>query len=124
MSLSKELQNTATIVEKHEDELPDIVKQNSSKFGKWLYVKEVSEILGVSERTVYQYLKDYRLSGIKSRGRRLVSTGSVLVFLMKLKVIEIQNINETELKKDSLYKLRDEKWKNDLRKKISNGEII
>lgn len=92
-------------VDMHENRLKE-VSQGWKDLGKWIYVDEAADILGVSRRTVFTYLKENRISGIKSRGKRLVSTGSVMGFLLQQKVIEINNLKEDELKKETLNHLR------------------
>lgn len=104
----------------HENRLKQ-VSQGWKDLGKWLLVDEAAEMLGVSRRTVYTYLKENKIQSIKSRGRRLVTTGSVVGFLLQQKVIEINNLKEDELKKEGLSHLKSEKWKRKIRKERSQG---
>ena len=56
---------------------------------KWVGVKDLSEQFGVSERTVFQWLKDKKIQGVKWKNFRLVNVGSVFKFLMEKKILEI-----------------------------------
>ena len=86
----------------YENELPQMVQNENGKLGKWLYVKECSEWIGVSERTIYQYLREGRLRGIKARGRRLISVGSILWFQIEQKALEIKDIKNKETAREVL----------------------
>ena len=90
----------------YENELPGLVGQSGDKLGKWLFVEDVSDMLGVSKRTVFTLLKEGEIKGIKSRKRRLVSTGSVLVYMLRKKTIEINDIKHKELGLETLNNLR------------------
>jgi len=91
----------------YENELPTIIKEDGDKLGKWLFVEDAAEMLEVSKRTIFQYLKEGKLKGIKSRKRRLVATGSLLVFLLKQKAIELNDIRSKELARETLFKSRE-----------------
>jgi excisionase family DNA binding protein len=90
----------------YENEIPSLMRSNGDKLGKWLMVEDAAEMLEVSKRTIFEYLKDGKISGIKSRGRRLISTGSVLVYMLKIKVIEINDIKHKEIAQNTLNQMR------------------
>tara|TARA_B110000971_G_C19921446_1_gene459392 strand:- start:31 stop:324 length:294 start_codon:yes stop_codon:yes gene_type:complete len=64
---------------------------------KWVGVKDLSELFEVSERTVFQWLKDGKIKGVKWKGRRLIDSVSVVGFLLNKKVIEVNNIKNKEM---------------------------
>ena len=64
---------------------------------KWVGVSDLSEQFGVSERTVFQWLKDGKIKGVKWKGRRLIDSVSVVGFLLNKKVIEVNNIKNKEM---------------------------
>jgi len=65
---------------------------------KWVGVKDLSELFEVSERTVFQWLKDGKIEGTKWKGKRLVNSVSVLSFLLKKKCLEMEQIKKRELR--------------------------
>lgn len=67
---------------------------------RWLSVDDCSEELGVSRRTIFQYLKDGKIKGTKWKNKRLVDSVSVMEFLLKKKVIEYDKIKDTEMKRE------------------------
>lgn len=67
---------------------------------RWLSVDDCSEELGVSRRTIFQYLKDGKIKGTKWKNKRLVDSVSVMGFLLKKKVIEYDKIKDTEMKRE------------------------
>lgn len=67
---------------------------------RWISVDDCSEQLGVSRRTVFQYLKDGKIVGTKWKNKRLVDSVSVIGFLLTKKVIEFQNLNNDEVTKE------------------------
>ena len=67
---------------------------------KWVGVSDLSEQFGVSERTVFQWLKDGKIEGVKWKNRRLINVPSVFGYLLKKKVIEVTQIREQELKRE------------------------
>ena len=67
---------------------------------KWVGVKDLSEQFGVSERTVFQWLKDKKIQGVKWKNFRLVNVGSVFKFLMEKKILEISKIKNKEMVKE------------------------
>jgi predicted DNA-binding protein (UPF0251 family) len=64
---------------------------------RWLSVDDCSEQLEVSRRTIFQYLRDGKLKGIKWKNKRLVDSVSVVGYLLKKKVIEINKLNDKEM---------------------------
>ena len=70
----------------------------SIKSYKWVGVKDLSEQFDVSQRTIFQWLKDNKIQGTKWKGKRLVNTISVLSFLLKKRSIEMKNIKEREIR--------------------------
>lgn len=70
----------------------------SIKSYKWVGVKDLSEQVGVSTRTIFQWLRDGKIEGTKWKGKRLINSISVIGFLLKKKCIEIQQIKEKEIR--------------------------
>jgi len=64
---------------------------------RWVGVTDLSEQFGVSERTVFQWLKDKKIQGVKWKNFRLVNVGSVFKFLMEKKILEISKIKNKEI---------------------------
>jgi excisionase family DNA binding protein len=64
---------------------------------KWISVDDCSEQLEVSRRTIFQFLKDGKLKGIKWKNRRLIDSVSVMGYLLEKKVIEINKLNDKEM---------------------------
>ena len=58
-----------------EDKFNDYIEGLESH--KWVGVSDLSEQFGVSERTVFQWLKDGKIKGVKWKGRRLIDSVSV-----------------------------------------------
>ena len=67
---------------------------------RWVGVTDLSEQFGVSERTIFQWLKDGKIEGVKWKNKRLINVPSVFGYLLKKKVIEITQIREQELKRE------------------------
>ncbi len=67
---------------------------------RWVGVTDLSEQFGVSERTIFQWLTDGKIEGVKWKNRRLINVPSVFGYLLKKKVIEITQIREQELKRE------------------------
>lgn len=123
MSLS-DLEVAGGTTATRENQLKDEVREGVLNVGRFMLVDEVSETLGVSRRTIFTYIKENKLSSIKSRGKRLIYTGSVLVYLMKQKVIELNEIKEKELKEEVKSQLKSELWKQRIRKERSMGQNL
>jgi len=67
---------------------------------RWVGVTDLSEQFDISERTIYQWLKDKKIEGVKWKNRRLINVPSVFGYLLKKKVIEVTQIREQELKRE------------------------
>jgi len=67
---------------------------------RWVGVTDLSEQFGVSERTVFQWLRDKKIEGVKWKNRRLINVPSVFGYLLKKKVIEVSQIKQQELKRE------------------------
>ena len=67
---------------------------------RWVGVTDLSEQFDISERTVFQWLKDGKIEGVKWKNRRLINVPSVFGYLLQKKVIEITQIREQELKRE------------------------
>ena len=67
---------------------------------RWVGVTDLSEQFDISERTVFQWLKDGKIEGVKWKNRRLINVPSVFGYLLKKKVIEVNQIREKELKRE------------------------
>jgi len=65
---------------------------------KWVTVKDLSNSFEVSERTVFQWLKDGKIEGVKWKNRRLINTISVISFLLKKKCVEMEQIRKSKIK--------------------------
>ena len=85
-----------------EDEFDRHIEELESH--KWVGVKDLSEQFGVSERTVFQWLKDGKIEGVKWKNRRLINVVSVFGYLLKKKVIEVTQIREREIKRELEFK--------------------
>lgn len=67
---------------------------------RWISVDDCSEQLGISRRTVFQYLKDGKIVGTKWKNKRLVDSVSVIGFLLKKSVIKYSDIKDSDMKKE------------------------
>jgi len=74
---------------------PNSSEQSSTY--KWISVDDCSEELGVSRRTIFQYLHDNKIKGIKWKNKRLIDSVSVVGFLLNKKVIEVTNLKNKEM---------------------------
>ena len=81
-----------------EDKFNDYIE--GLQTNKWVGVTDLSEQFGVSERTVFQWLKDGKIEGVKWKNRRLINVVSVFGYLLKKKVIEVTQIREREIKRE------------------------
>jgi excisionase family DNA binding protein len=107
-----------------ENDIPNELEKSGSKLGRFMLVDEVGETLGVSRRTIFTYLKEGKISGIKSRGVRLIYTGSVLGYLLKQKVIKVNDIKERELKEELRSQVKMELLSNRIRTERSQGKHL
>ena len=64
---------------------------------KWVGVKDLSEKFEISERTIFKWLKDGKIQGIKWKNRRLIDSVSVVGYLLHKKVFEINKLNDKEM---------------------------
>jgi len=67
---------------------------------KWVGVTDLSKQFDVSERTVFKWLKEGKIEGVKWKNRRLINVVSVFGFLLKKKVIEFNQIRENDMKRE------------------------
>jgi len=67
---------------------------------KWVGVKDLSEQFDISERTIFKWLKDGKISGVKWKNRRLISVGSMFKFMMEKKILELSEITNKEMKRE------------------------
>jgi len=67
---------------------------------RWVGVADLSEQFDISERTVFQWLKDGKIKGVKWKNRRLINVPSVFGYLLQKKVIEVTQIKQQELKRE------------------------
>ena len=67
---------------------------------KWISVDDCSKELGVSRRTIFQYLHDNKIKGIKWKNKRLIDSVSVVGFLLNKKVIEFNKLTSVEMKRE------------------------
>ena len=81
-----------------EDKFNDYIE--GLETNRWVGVTDLSEQFGVSERTVFQWLKDKKIQGVKWKNFRLVNVGSVFKFLMEKKILEISKIKNKEMVKE------------------------
>ena len=81
-----------------EDKFNDYIE--GLETNRWVGVTDLSEQFGVSERTVFQWLKDGKIEGVKWKNRRLINVPSVFGYLLQKKVIEVTQIKQQELKRE------------------------
>ena len=67
---------------------------------RWVGVTDLSEQFDISERTVFQWLKDGKIEGVKWKNRSLINVPSVFGYLLQKKVIEVSQIKQQELKRE------------------------
>ncbi len=65
---------------------------------RWVGVKDLSEDLQISKRTIFTYLKEGKFESVKWKGRRLIDTISVLSYFLKKKSIEMRDIKLREIR--------------------------
>ena len=53
---------------------------------RWLGVRDLSEMFEVSERTVFQWLKDEKIKGVKWKNKRLIDSEVLLDSYLKRSV--------------------------------------
>ena len=67
---------------------------------RWITVDDCSEKLGVSKRTIFQYIKDGNFKTTKWKNRRIIDSVSVIGFLLKKRVIELNSVKNNEIRKE------------------------
>ena len=65
---------------------------------RWITIDECSKKMGISTRTLYKYLKEGKIKGIKYKRRRLIDTISIVGYLLEKKCLEINQIKNEEIK--------------------------
>lgn len=71
---------------------------------RWISVDDCSEELGVSRRTIFKYIKDGNFKTTKWKNRRLIDSVSVMGFLLKKKVIELNSLQNPKIKRELEYR--------------------
>ena len=76
--------------------MKDVFKEmvDDLKDYRWWGVEELSEKLQVSKRTIYTWLKEGKIEGIKFRGRRLCDIVSVFQCMWSDGCIEKEHLQE------------------------------
>ena len=67
---------------------------------RWITVDDCSEKLGVSRRTIFQYIKDGNFKTSKWKNRRIIDSVSVIGFLLNKRVVELNSIKNSEIRKE------------------------
>ena len=67
---------------------------------RWITVDDCSEKLGVSRRTVFQYIKDGNFKTSKWKNRRIIDSVSVIGFLLKKRVVELNSVKNNDIRKE------------------------
>jgi len=70
---------------------------------RWIGVKDLSEMFDVSQRTIFQWLKDEKIKGVKWKNKRLIDSVSVIGFLLQKKCLEMSQIKQREIKQKIEY---------------------
>jgi hypothetical protein len=70
---------------------------------RWMGVKDLSEMFEVSQRTIFQWLKDNKINGVKWKNKRLIDSVSVIGFLLEKKCLEMNQIKHREIKEKIEY---------------------
>ena len=65
---------------------------------KWVGVKDLSEMFDISERTVFKWLEQKKIKGVKWKNKRLIDSVSVMSFLLKKKCLEMEQIKKQEIR--------------------------
>ena len=60
---------------------------------RWITIDECSKKMGISTRTLYKYLKEGNIKGIKYKRRRLIDTISIVGYLLEKKCFHLAEIN-------------------------------
>lgn len=77
-------------------EFKDVFKEmvDDLKEYRWWGVEELSEKLQVSKWTIYTWLKEDKIEGIKFRGRRMCDIVSVFQYMWSDGCLEIEHLQE------------------------------
>jgi len=67
---------------------------------RWITVDDCSEKLGVSRRTVFQYIKNGFFKSSKWKNRRIIDSVSVIGFLLQKRVVELNSVKNNEIRKE------------------------
>ena len=67
---------------------------------RWITVDDCSEKLGVSRRTIFQYIKDGNFKTSKWKNRRIIDSVSVIGFLLKKRVVELNSVKNNDIRKE------------------------
>jgi hypothetical protein len=67
---------------------------------RWITVDDCSEKLGVSRRTIFQYIKDGNFKTSKWKNRRIIDSVSVIGFLLNKRVVELNSIKNSQIRKE------------------------
>ena len=67
---------------------------------RWITVDDCSEKLGVSKRTIFQYIKDGNFKTSKWKNRRIIDSVSVIGFLLKKRVVELNSVKNNDIRKE------------------------
>jgi len=70
---------------------------------RWMGVKDLSEMFDVSQRTIFQWLRDEKIKGVKWKNKRLIDSVSVIGFLLQKKCLEMSQIKQKEIKQKIEY---------------------
>ena len=70
---------------------------------RWMGVTDLSEMFDVSQRTIFQWLKDEKIKGVKWKNKRLIDSVSVIGFLLQKKCLEMSQIKQREIKQKIEY---------------------
>ena len=65
---------------------------------KWVGVKDLSEMFDISERTVFKWLEQKKIKGVKWKNKRLIDSVSVMSFLLKKRCLEMEQIKKQEIR--------------------------
>ena len=69
-------------------------------FYRWITVDDCFEKLGVSKRTVFQYIKNGFFKSSKWKNRRIIDAVSVIGFLIQKRVVERNSVKNNDIRKE------------------------
>ena len=67
---------------------------------RWITVDDCSEKLGVSRRTIFQYIKNGFFKTSKWKNRRIIDSVSVIGFLLQKRVVELNSVKNNDIRKE------------------------